>query len=57
MKRAEQVDAVNTQKFFFRKFLSPPDLSDPCMAEEYRKIPEPNYEDCDPNAVSKVFVI
>lgn len=51
MKRAEQIDAVNKQKFFFRQFLSPPDLTDPCIAEVYGKIPEPNYEDCDPNAV------
>ena len=51
MKRAEKIDAVKTQKFYFRQFLSPPDMSDPCISEIFKKIPAPNYEDCDPDAV------
>lgn len=50
MKRAEQVDAVNKQKFYFRQFLSPPDMTDPLIAEVVSHIPEPNYDECDPNA-------
>lgn len=52
MKRAEQVDAVNKQKFYFRQFLSPPNLTDPVIAEFVSHIAEPNYDECDPNAVS-----
>ena len=52
MKRAEQADAVNKQKFFFRQFLSPPDISDPEIAEICSHCPVS--EECDPDAVCAI---
>lgn len=57
MKRAEKIDAVKKEKFYFRQFLSPPDMTDPCIAEIYKNIPAPNYEDCDPDAVGVCIIM
>jgi hypothetical protein len=32
MNRAHKVDAINTQLFYFRRFMAPPDMSDPDIA-------------------------
>eukprot|EP00602_Paraphysomonas_sp_CaronLab_P001393 CAMPEP_0185025476 /NCGR_PEP_ID=MMETSP1103-20130426/8414_1 /TAXON_ID=36769 /ORGANISM="Paraphysomonas bandaiensis, Strain Caron Lab Isolate" /LENGTH=662 /DNA_ID=CAMNT_0027558679 /DNA_START=268 /DNA_END=2256 /DNA_ORIENTATION=- len=35
MRRAHMINSCNTQKFFFRRFVSPPDLNDPKVAAVY----------------------
>ena len=55
MSRAQTVDAARKQKFFFRKFIAPPDLENDAVAkycDEFRKsFGAEDASECDPNAV------
>lgn len=52
MERAHTVDAARQQKFFFRKFIAPPDLQNPVVAEYCHKDrPASVPTECDPSAV------